>query len=370
MWMGYGILCRCGSFSFFSSKSNNRTGMKKLLFATGLCVLVLSCRKKGPTASDSGAGPNNVQLTLSSPAPGFIYLDGRYTGYHTPKIFSVPEGSHVVGVALENSFSYLRKEVTLSGDTSVELTLADKPAPKIWKALWVGLYDTRGHSVTGDCSTHFSKEELDAGFDFFQWSLQNHFEKYSYGTMKWEVDRKDISVPVNLAKTSDTWYTVEPDSIEQLVPDIKPGAYDCVFIFWRESEGGCSFKSSYFGLAWTNPMTTPGKTGYVTVKFDAGANILDKINYYETTDPGVWVHEWLHTVGENFYQAKGLPLPQKAPDGFVVHAAEMYGYSFPWMNWYRDFISGRIPNPSGDPKFLGIGPEALLSYTVREAVLK
>ena len=308
-------------------------------------------------------------MTISTPGgeQGYLYIDGEYTGKSAPGTVNIPEGNHTIGVALKNSFVYLRKEMAVSANTTIDFSLADKPSPKIWKALWIGLNETKGTTTTGECSTHFSTAELDAAYDFFKWSLKEHFEKYSYNTMKWETERKDITTPVVLAKGS-IGYTVEPPSITTLLPQIQPGAYDCVFVFWREREGDCSFPGNYFGLAWTNPMAESSKTGYVTIKFDAGLDITGKINNYKANDPGVWVHEWLHTVGENFYQSKGLSLPQKA-GGFSVHAAEVYQYSFPWMNWYLDFISGRVPNTTGDPSYLGIGPEAFLKCTVRETAI-
>lgn len=330
-------------------------------------LLLLSCKKekKKPVT-------NPVKtITIKTPAneTGYIYVNGSYTGAKAPGTVKLTAGSYSVAVALQNSWMYLRKQVQVNEDAELTLTIDDRPAVKTWKALWIGLYQTKGNSNQGECITHFTKPELDAGFDFFQWSLQNHFEKYSYGTMKWEVERKDITAPVNLKRSSSNWFTVEPDTIAALVPEIKTGVYDCIFVFWREKEGSCTFQSNYFGLAWTNPMNEAIKTGFVTVKFDAATDINERINYYKANDPGVWVHEWLHTVGENFYQGKGMAMPQKAGDGLVVHAAEMYGYSFPWMNWYLDFISGRVPNASGSPAYLGIGPEAFLKCTMRETAL-
>ncbi len=311
-----------------------------------------------------------VSLIITTPdnQPGYLYVDGKYTGRKAIGTIEVTKGRHVIGVALQNSWKYLRRELDVTENSTINLSLADQPTAKTWKALYVGLYETTGNSTTGDCSTHFSLTELDAGFDFFQWSLQEHFEKYSYGTMKWEVERKDIVVPVLLKKEGSNWFTVQPATIAGLLSEIQPGTYDCVFVFWREREGACSFQSNYFGLAWTNPMTEPIKTGYVTVKFDAGTDINGKINYYKANDPGVWVHEWLHTVGENFYQSQGLSLPEKA-GGFTVHAADVYGYNAPWMTWYLDFISGRVANTAGSPAYVGIGPEAFLKCTVRETAL-
>ncbi|MBO9593955.1 MAG: hypothetical protein J7599_13690 [Niabella sp.] len=337
--------------------------MKPVYYILAMIVSVIpACKKEGNEASAAG----RVPITISTPGDeaGYLYIDGRYTGVMAPGTVQLTAGNHTLGVALKNSEIYLKKAITATAQTAVSFTAADKPALKTWKALWIGLYETRGNSGTGDCSTHFSTADLDAGYQFFTWSLREHVEKYAYGTMKWEVERRDITVPVTLTKGS-IGYTVEPASVAALVPQIQPGIYDCVFVFWREKEGSCNFQSNYFGLAWTNPMAEPMKTGYVTIKFNPGDDITATINQYKTNDPGVWIHEWLHTVGENYYQHQGLHLPEKA-GGLAVHAAEMYGYSSPWMQWYRDFMSGRVPNASGQPAYLGIGPEGLLGCTVRE----
>jgi len=335
-----------------------------IVFTTVLCY---ACKK-----DENITQPDKVSVAISTGETGYIYLDGQYIGFQTPYTINVSKGKHVIGVALQNSFQYLRKEIDASSDITINLTDADKPTPKTWKALWVGLSETKTDlGSNGGCSTHFSKAELDSGYNFFQWSISNYFEKFSYKTMQWQIDRMDITLPVMPKQESDTRAVVLPESIIKLIPTIKPGAYDCIFVFWRQKEATCDFGyGGYLGLGWSNPLEEPIKTGYVTIKFDAGTNINDKINYFKNNDPGVWVHEWLHTVGEKFYQDKGLSLPQKAGDGFVVHAAEIYHYTFPWMNWYLDFISGRVLSSSTNgPKYLGIGPESFLKYcTVSETV--
>jgi len=331
-----------------------------LIFST-LFVLLLACK----SASDDPKEEIPV-LNVSAPEKGFIYLDGSYTGYMTPHELSVGKGNHVIGVATDISRKYLRKELEVTGNTEVKLADTDQPQPKIWKALWIGVSEVTGYTATGLCSSRFSKEELDAGYDFFQWSIKNQFEKFSYGILKWEVERKDIPAPLMLTKASNTWFTLEPSTITKALPEIVPGKYDAVFVFWREKDGTCSFQSSYFGLAWTDPMNEPTKTGYITLKFDAGTDINSKIAYYKSTDPGVWVHEWLHTVGENYFQKKGFSLPTNEGN-LVVHAAEKYGYTFPWMDWYEDFISGRVKEPANSSGYVGIGPEALLKCSLRES---
>ncbi len=323
-------------------------------------------------ACDNGTESTKVSspvLNISAEESGYIYLDGQYTGLKTPAEISVSKGAHVIGVAMKESATYLRKELEVSEDMAVALTASDKPEPKVWKALWVGIHEVTGASSTGRCSAHFSKEELDAGFEFFQWSIKNQFEPYSYGTMQWDIERKDIDTPVELYKASNTWFTLEPNSITELIPEVKPGNYDAVFVFWREKDGACSFQSSYFGLAWTDPMNEPIKTGYITVKFDAGSDINEKIEWYKNNDPGVWVHEWLHTVGETYFQNRGERLPEKGGDGLVIHAAEKYGYTYPWMDWYSDFIGGRVKAGNGGSIFYGIGPEAMLKCSLRESAM-
>lgn len=335
-----------------------------LLLSTFFSLLV-ACDNGGETTSNS-----LPVVKVSSSEPGYIYIDGQYTGTKTPAEITVSKGAHVIGVGMEESATYLRRELDVSEDMNVALAASDKPEPKVWKALWVGIHEVTGLSATGRCSSQFSKEELDAGFEFFQWSIDNQFEPYSFGTMKWEVERKDIETPVELYKASNTWFTLEPTSITELIPEVKPGEYDAVFVFWRESDGACSFRSSYFGLAWTDPMNEAIKTGYITVKFDAGSDINEKIEWYKNNDPGVWVHEWLHTVGETYFQDRGERLPEKGGDGLVIHAAEKYAYTYPWMDWYSDFISGRVKDLSGGNLFRGIGPEALLERSLRESAVQ
>ncbi|MBK3516189.1 PEGA domain-containing protein [Carboxylicivirga marina] len=325
----------------------------------------------GVMACDSGADKQTKTplVKISAEEQGHVYLDGQYTGYTTPTELKVSKGEHVISVTAETSKRYMRQEVTINEDTEVQLTMKDVPEPKVWKALWIGVQEVIGNSVDGQCSSSFSQEELDAGFEFFQWSIDKQFHPFSYNTTKWEVERKDITTPIELHKASNTWFTLEPESITELLPEVKPGNYDAVFVFWRESDGDCSFKSSYFGLAWTDPLNDPIKTGYITIKFDAGDDINKNINWYKENDPGVWVHEWLHTVGENYFQNCGERLPEKGGDGLVLHAAEKYKYTYPWMDWYADFMSGRVKDLGSGNTYCGIGPEAFLKYTVRESAL-
>lgn len=338
--------------------------MKNILTILIPCLLFLGACE---SSSDKTTTPLTPLVKITSSQPGWIYLDGKYTGYKTPKELIISQGEHMVGIALEQNNTYLRKQIVIDNEkTEFHLNESDLQQPKIWKALWIGIHEAKGVVDGNTVSTHFSTEELDAAHDYFQWSLREHFEKFSYGTMKWESERIDLSKPVTLNHNQNGWYVLEPSTIYSHLPNIKDGDYDCIFTFWREKEGTVSFASSYFGLGWTNPMAEAKKIGYVTIKFDAGDNIADAIDYYKNNDPGVWVHEWLHTVGEKFFQEKGLKLPQKGGDGLVVHGAEVHHYSYPWINWYRDFISGRVKDTSNGLTWVGIGPDAFLKCNLRE----
>jgi len=351
----------------------NRPAISKQLFPVicGMLPLLLFC-----SCAKSKAVPNeSPRVTIATPGgePGYIYVDGNYTGTMAPDVLTLTKGDHVIGIALQNSMIYLRKTLAVSSDTSLQYTLADRPAPKMWKALWVGI-----HSVTGTINNvqqqaTFTNDELDSCYGFFNRSIANDFVPYSYGTMSWQVTRQDIQTPVALTAGS-SGFIVDDASVRNLVQGITPGNYDCVFVCWKQKDGAVDFGSNtgalgfpYFGLTETDPMSAPFKTGYVQVRFtqDPYTNLADKIHHYENTDPGVWIHEWLHSVAEHYYENKGLRLPQPAGDGLVVHAAQNYGYSAPWMSWYRDLLSGRVP-ANGGGAYLGIGPEALLKCTVRE----
>ncbi|TAJ14412.1 hypothetical protein DMA11_05205 [Marinilabiliaceae bacterium JC017] len=344
--------------------------MNKYLFLISLAFWAFafsSC----DNSSESGEKSDSSLVTLKIDAPetGYIYINGKYSGKKTPGEIKVTPGDVTVGIALENSRQYLRRSIKTEGETQeVNFNESDKQTPKKWKALWVGVHEVKGQTANGICSSRFTKEQLDAGYDFFEWSIENHFEKMSYGTMDWEIERKDVDIPLMLKRSSDgTWYTLEQDVVTAAIPEIEPGAYDCVFLFWREKEGSCDFTSPYFGLGWCDPLGDPIKTGFVTIKFNAKDDINKAIQYYKDNDPGVYMHEWLHTVGEKYFQSRGYSLPEKADDGFVVHAAEKYKYTYPWMNWYEDFVSGRVKDYNGRSVYYGIGPDAFLECSLRES---
>jgi hypothetical protein len=339
-----------------------------LLVSTILLVLSGCSNSVEPLIDQSD---NVVSLLVTSEEVGGIYIDGEYTGKTTPYSIPVIKGEHTIAVGTDESRQYLKKKLTaIDKDTSIHLTLKDKVEPTLWKALFVGVPTVFGESATGQCSTHFTKQDLDDAFDFFQMNMKEHIEPFSYGSIKWEIERRDLTKPVELTHNpKNGWYTLEAAQALVELDNVKPGEYDTVFLFWREEEESCSFKSSYFGLAWLEPTSEDTRqTGYVTVKFNPKKiGVKARINEYLADDPGVWTHEWLHVVIEQFYPSLHVKTPIPPKDKLILHAAGAYNYKYPWLEWYKDLISGQVPLGQG---FSGIGPEAFLNCTVRMHALK
>jgi hypothetical protein len=343
-----------------------------ICFVLLMSLLAVRCNKKDATSKPN----SNPAISITTPLdePAYIYVDGKYTGasYPEKKSITVTKGHHTIGLALKNSNRYLLKNADVEADISLAFTSADQPVAKVWKALWIGVQTVTGSLNNAPQQSTFTTDELNACFDYFQWSINNLFIPYSYGTMNWQVTRQDIATALPLSNNNDgLGYVLNDATVRNAVAGITPGNYDCVFVCWKQKSGSVDFGGNYFGLAGTDPISTSFKTGYVQVKFtqDPYGTLSDKINNYKNNDPGVWIHEWLHTVGEHFYQNKGYNLPLASlGGGFSVHAAESYGYTAPWMNWYKDFVSGRVPSVGG-ASYLGIGPEALLKCTVRETAV-
>ncbi len=317
-----------------------------------------------PEAVDCTQG----NLLVTSPSTASIYVDGEYTGKKTPAMLSLSDDKHVISVGLDQERVYYRKEITTSAKpTHLHLTAKDQPQPNTWKALFVGVPHAYGQSGGKQCSTHFSQADLDKAYEFFKFNLKSHIEPYSYGTVKWDIERRDLTAGVELSYNPENqWYTLEAEQGLAELDNVNPGKYDTVFYFWREQQHDCSFKSSYFGLAWLDPTAEESRqTGYVTVKFNPGSIGVSKtLEQYKNNDPGVWTHEWLHVVIEQFYPNRKVKVPIPPQDKLILHAAVAYGYQYPWLDWYKDLISAQVPFGQ---TFVGIGPEALLSCTIIDA---
>lgn len=307
---------------------------------------------------------------VTSADKGKIYLNGIYTGLSTPNMLNLDEGKHIISVGTDAKRQYFRQEVIYAKQPiDVHLTQDDLAKPKIWKALFVGVPTSKGTTEQGQCNTGFSKADLDHGFEFFKHNLKQHIEPFSYNTIKWQVERRDLTAPATLTHNPDNdWFTLEPAQGLAQLSDIRPGQYDTIFYFWREQQQDCSFKSPYFGLAWLEPMSEEtNKTGYVTVKFNPEEiGVKGRIEQYLNDDPGVWTHEWLHVVIEQFYPQRGVNTPIAPKDKLILHSAQAYGYQYPWVDWYHDLITGQVALGKG---FTGIGPEALLSCSIAQSAV-
>lgn len=307
---------------------------------------------------------------VTSEDVGKIYLDGAYTGLSTPNMLNLSEGEHLISVGTDAKRQYLRREVTYKNQPlEIHLNQDNLATPKIWKALFVGVPTSQGQTELGQCNTSFSKADLDDGFEFFKHNLKQHIEPFSYNTVKWQVERRDLNTPAVLSHNlKNDWFTLEPEQGLAQLSDIKPGQYDTIFYFWREQQQDCSFKSPYFGLAWLEPMSEEtNKTGYVTVKFNPEEiGVKGRIEQYLNDDPGVWTHEWLHVVIEQFYPQRGVNTPIAPKDKLILHSAQAYGYQYPWVDWYQDLISGQVALGKG---FAGIGPEALLNCSIAQSAV-
>ncbi len=305
-----------------------------------------------------------------------IYLDGIYTGQVTPADVSVAAGEHTVGIGLKDSSAYLKKSVTVEDTTdaqSISLNNDDLQAPKEWKALFIGANSVQAPNVS--CTSEYTTTELDAGYDFFKWSFTERVEDYSYNTTDWTFDRFDIVETVTLSGDK----LITPSVIESYLSDnnIFKGDYDLIVTFFRggavlEEAGSATGQDCYIeqfnGIAWFNYDVLSVQSTYVTIRY--WDNAIEAIDYSKADekDPGMFIHEWLHSVaevdGKNFFQEQGSSLPSN--DNQVVHAAGAFDYEYPWMTWYQDLITGQVK--SGND-YKGITPEKFLACSVREDAL-
>ena len=317
-----------------------------------------------------GGGGSSATIDVDTPEAGSaIYINGIYDGQVTPASIQLGEGTHQIGVGLANSEQYLRRTLVIGsneiGSTiNLDLDASDLQAPKHWKALFVGVNQVQ--SPGGSCVSSYTTAQLDSAYEYFQWSFTTQAEPFSYNTMDWSFERRDISNEV-VTLSSDNLIT--PSIFEQHITDIQSGDYDLIVTFFNSGvsndgspNGSCQIQS-FIAIAWFDVNELSSQTSYYTVRFHN--NISSAINYSMANDPGLFVHEWLHTTAEMFYPNQGVEVPSFR--GQVVHAAEHFGYTHPWMTWYRDIMRGQVLDRR---TYKGIGPENYLSKcSVRESAL-
>lgn len=300
-------------------------------------------------------------------APGYIYVDDRFTGVEAPGTLTLELGSeHTIAVAeraIPSVDGHYFERTLVIEDSLCELTLdpGERVGPKTWRALWVGVGQAQAPVDGQTCTSQASGAELDAAFADFEWSLDEHFARYTHGTLDWEVVRQDLAGPVALSGAED-FFEIRPGDLGEVWAAVEQGDYDVIVAVWKSRGSGCTIPGNYFGLGWS-PQGETKQSGFVTIKFDTD-DIASTIAWHHENDPGVWIHEWLHTIGEAFYPNLGAPMPSPGGDGLIVHGAGNYGYNPPWMVWYEHFVSGRVDEGGGE--YSGINPTSFAACTVRE----
>ncbi|ETN95301.1 PEGA domain-containing protein [Zhouia amylolytica] len=340
---------------------NYKVALISVLFIYAM-MINLGCNSIDESSAEETNKPDTSKFNLSVAAVeegAAIYIDGVYTGKSTPANFLVSKGEHVIGVGLNTAKTYLRREVQVSSTTEqlvISLDEADLQQPKTWKVLFVGVNQVT--TANGNCISSYSTEQLDLAYEFLKWSFEEKVEPYSYNTTNWEFYRSDITTDI-VQLSND--HLINPEIFESKIIDIQKGDYDLIVSFFRGAQQDC-FIADFIGIAWYDVTALSSESSYFTIRYYddlEGAMITSKQN-----DPGMFIHEWLHTVAERFYPNRGYTMPTFK--GQVVHAAERYGYSAPWMSWYEDIIAGKVKDGSS---YVGIGPEAFLECTVREQAI-
>ena len=336
--------------------------MKKHLSQLILFVFLNAIILQACDSSDNSEEPvknTKISLTITANENGSdVYLDGVYTGKKTPVDLTFKAGTYTIGIGLKNSKKYLKKSITVTSDDTgkeIALTDADVQDPKVWKTLFVGVNNAK--AIDGECVSTYTTEQLDAAFEFFKFSFTNYVEPFTYNTSKWEFDRRDIDVETVIL---DHENVLTPSIFESHISDLNKADYDLVVTFFNGGKNGNCFIQDFIGLGWFNAhVLQPSESAYNTIRYYG--DIENAIEQAKQNDPGVFIHEWLHTVVEKFYPERGGDFPNPR-NGSILHAAPDYNYSFPWMTWYEDLLRGKVKSGS---KYLGITPEALLKCTVR-----
>lgn len=313
-------------------------------------------------------GPN---LYIQSDINGDIYLDGVYTGKQSPDSFIVAKGEHSVGIGSGSQLKFYQKDIdveSLEELTTINVTTDDICEPKTWKVLFVGVNTVR--NISGNIVLSYTSEELDAGYEYLKYSFEKYIPPYSFNTVNWEYYRKDI-VEDTVVLNHENFFTAS--IFEKYITKfgIKKGDYDLIITFYRfegdDDNSNDDDLGHFNGIAWYDYQALSAHTSYFLIRYYR--DVKGNLEYAKQNDPGMYVHEWLHTVVEMFYPDRGAQvLDPSLGNGSVLHAIEAYGYRWPWMLGYRDLMRGKILSKEGN-QYLGITPETFLECTVREKAL-
>lgn len=278
----------------------------RVLFLSIILVYITSisysCNSSEDNEHENISEPNLLVSTIEEGAS--IYIDGVYTGKKTPAEFLVSKGEYTVGVGLNNTKRYLRKKIKVTSSTDVLVVSLDEndfQEPKTWKVLFVGV--NKVTTAGGNCVSEYTTEQLDLAYDFLKWSFEEKVEPYSYNTINWEFERRDITTDI-VQLSSDNLIT--PNIFESQITDIQKGDYDLVATFFRGVQQDC-FIADFIGIAWFDVTELFSETSYYTIRY---YNDLEgAITYSKRNNPGMFIHEWLHTIAERFYPDRGWTMP-------------------------------------------------------------
>ncbi len=299
-------------------------------------------------------------LDLTGPA-GAIYVDGVYSGASAPGPLALSPGVHRVAIGAD---SYFARDVTIEADgltCALELGEADQVAPRTWRALYVDIPSLRG--VENACEVSASQAELDAVYGLFASNMNELSQVAAYQTITWEITRVSTSGTVEVDGGAGN-YQLEPADLGSVFDDLEIGEYDLIATGWKAEGDGCVLDAWYVGLGWT-PQDATRQMGFANLRLQS-PDLVSYVEQARNSDPGGFLHEWLHTVEVHFGDI-GAEMPTPA-GGFPLHAAEDYGYSYPWLDWYADFMREQVPDEDGSG-FLGITPEKLMSCTLSDVAL-
>ncbi|MFO0726104.1 MAG: hypothetical protein U1E65_20140 [Myxococcota bacterium] len=312
-------------------------------------------------SADAGcSGP----VRIEAPFPGDLYLDGRFTGLRAPAEVPRWSGLRRVGVG-SPSGGYFRAEVDAADACRIQLRPEDRSAARSWRARYITLHAAFARLPdTSTCTAALDDVDADRSFQDFERSVHLHFEPDSFHTMAWEIDRQEVRTPFEVRDQGGGFYAVDPADVAALIADVVPGTLDTIVVFFRSAGPGCVIPGDYLGLS-VPPSQASHEAGFTSVKLEVEGSLDPVWTYLEANDPGVWIHEFLHTVADQYYPGLGATMPEPSADGSIVHAAEAYHYAAPWMTWYSDLIAGRVVLPDG---YGGITPELLLRCTLKDRV--
>lgn len=363
----------CGDFPVTwtsSDLSKAKVGPNGLVtaVASGSAVITATAGGKSAqvtvTVSSASLRPGWVRVT--SEEPGAIYIDGRWTGQSSPADLPVSAGTHDIAVGTSSTNRYLTRKVTLSGQgDAVSLTQADATPPKEWPVLFIGVrkINVNYKDSTGkdrNCNLGVSDRDLDAAYDNFIWSSHEHFEKYAFNTIRLKVDKVYTTKDVVTLSGNQSGYYLRPGDVSEIMKAVPVGKYKTIYVYWHNGETlGCDLTANYFGLAWGPNSSDQKGAGWINIKVHDTSDIPELWQRTARNDPGIWLHEWLHTI-ERTAEVAGYPIPApREGDPSPLHAAPKYGYSSPWMDWYRDFLRGSVLYQR---QYYGITPDFLIKH--------